>query len=207
MPFLKLIKFESEEPETPKIPEPEPEVPVIPDEPEAEPEEPVIPDEPEAELEEPVVLDEPEPESEEPKTEPTEFALQYDVTSGKRYVDEVSTKTEFDKMLDELGSISHDIIEHESERFAGRYANKFSDEENAEARKYEAFLGGYISNAAMILYEKGYGDMAIKQLEQAKLKLEATKRLAEETAAIHSRVEENNDMVDLSDILGLFGDG
>ena len=143
---------------------------------------------------------------------PKPFELQYDFTSGQRYVDLVSTKTEFDKMLDELANISKELLEHEAERFAKKYTGKFKAEDGkseseTDALKYEAFLGGYISNAAMLLYDKGYRDIAIKQLDQAKLKLEATKRLEEETAAIHARVEENNDSVDLSDILGMFGDG
>ncbi len=228
MPFLRLITpSETQVPEQITLVEPvsEPE-PVIESEPEpialiepvsesepvieSEPEqvalvEPVSESEPVIESEpEQIALVEPEPES---KPEHEEFTLQYDFTSGQRYVDLVSTKTEFDKMLDELASISHDLLEHESERFAVKFANKFSDEADSEARKYEAFLGGYISNAALILYDKGYGDSALKQLEQAKIMLETKKRLEEETAAIHSRVEENNDVVDLSDILGLFGDG
>ncbi|MBQ6772513.1 MAG: hypothetical protein IJP48_00460 [Synergistaceae bacterium] len=148
----------------------------------------------------------------ESKPENDEFKLQYDFTSGQRYVDLVSTKTEFDKMLDELANISKELLEHEAERFAKKYTGKFKAEDGeseseADARKYEAFLGGYISNAALLLYDKGYQNAALKQLEQAKITLETKKRLEEETAAIHSRVEENNDVVDLSDILGLFGDG
>ena len=155
------------------------------------------------------ITSEPEPVS---KPKDDEFKLQYDFTSGQRYVDLVSTKTEFDKMLDELAKISKELLEHEAERFAKKYTGKFKAEDGkseseADARKYEAFLGGYISNAAMLLDDKGYRDIALKQLEQAKITLETKKRLEEETAAIHSRVEENNDSVDLSDILGLFGDG
>ena len=156
------------------------------------------------------ITSEPEPVSK-PKDD-GEFKLQYDVTSGQRYVDLVSTKTEFDKMLDELAKISKELLEHEAERFAKKYTGKFKAEDGkseseADARKYEAFLGGYISNAAMLLDDKGYRDIALKQLEQAKITLETKKRLEEETAAIHARVEENNDSVDLSDILGMFGDG
>lgn len=135
--------------------------------------------------------------------------LNYDFTSGERYVDKVSTKTEFDKMLDELAAISKELLSWQTEKFARDFTGKFSEGESsqAEARKYEAFLGGYITNAAMILYDKGYRDTAIKQLEQAKSILDARKKLEDETSAIKSRVEEQNDSVDLSDILGLFGDG
>ena len=59
----------------------------------------------------------------------------------------------------------------------------------------------------MLLYDKGYKDAAIKQLEQAISILQARKKLEDETSAIKSRVEEQNDLVDLSAILGLFGDG
>ena len=154
---------------------------------------------------------EPEPDisEQEQETEPEEFKLQYDFTSGERYVDKVSTKTDFDKMLDELGSISKDLLDWQVEKFAKQYAGKFQgegDKSEADAKKFEAFLGGYITNAAMILDDKGYRDQAIKQLEQAKSILEARKRLEEERQAIIARVEEQNDAVDLSDILGLFGD-
>ena len=194
------------EPEPAVSPEPE-QIEVTESEQEQEPEpepEPVVSPEPE-QIE--VTESEQEPESEPEPKQDEEFALKYDFTSGKRYVDLVSTKTDFDRMLDELASISHDLLEHESERFAVKYSGKFTGEADSEARKYEAFLGGYISNAALILYDKGYRDAAMKQLDQTKIMLETKKRLEEETAAIHSRVEENNDVVDLSDILGLFGDG
>ncbi len=135
--------------------------------------------------------------------------LNYDFTSGERYVDKVSTKTEFDKMLDELANISKELLSWQADKFARDYTEKFQEGESsqAEARKYEAFLGGYITNAAMMLYDKGYREAAIKQLEQAKSILDARKKLEDETSAIKSRVEEQNDSVDLSDILGLFGDG
>ena len=135
--------------------------------------------------------------------------LDYDFTSGERYVDKVSTKTEFDKMLDELANISKELLSWQADKFARDYTGKFTEGESsqAEARKYEAFLGGYITNAAMMLYDKGYRDAALKQLEQAISILQARKKLEDETSAIKSRVEEQNDAVDLSDILGLFGDG
>ena len=151
---------------------------------------------------------EPEHESES-EPESGEFKLKYDFTSGERYVDSVSTKTEFDKMLDELSAISGELLSHEVEKFAKAFTEKFQgdfDKAESDAKKYEAFLGGYITNAAMILYDNGYRDTAIKRLEQAKSILEARKKLEDETAAIKTRVEEDNDSVDLSDILGLFGD-
>ena len=164
----------------------------------------------------------PEPETQEPESVPEESLqettstkdysgshLNYDFTSGERYVDKVSTKTEFDKMLDELANISKELLSWQADKFARDYTGKFQEGESsqADARKYEAFLGGYITNAAMMLYDKGYRDAAIKQLEQAISILQARKKLEDETSAIKSRVEEQNDAVDLSDILGLFGDG
>ena len=151
---------------------------------------------------------EPEHESES-EPESGEFKLKYDFTSGERYVDSVSTKTEFDKMLDELSAISGELLSHEVEKFAKEFTEKFQgdfDKAESDAKKYEAFLGGYITNAAMILYDNGYRDIAGKRLEQAKSILEARKKLEDETAAIKTRVEEENESVDLSDILGLFGD-
>ena len=136
--------------------------------------------------------------------------LKYDFDSNERYVDKVSTKTEFDKMLDELANISKDLLSWEVEKFAKKYTGKFQGEfekTEADAKKYEAFLGGYITNAAMTLYDNGYRDSAIKQLEQAKNILLARQKLEVETEAIKERVEEENAAVDLSDILGMFGDG
>ena len=136
--------------------------------------------------------------------------LDYDFTSGERYVDKVSTKTEFDKMLDELSAISKELLSWQTEKFARDYTEKFTEggeSSVADMRKCEAFLGGYITNAAMMLCDMGYMDSAIRQLEQAINILKARKKLEDETSAIKSRVEEQNDAVDLSDILGLFGDG
>ena len=192
------------EPEPEIIPEPEPEI----TEPESEPE--ITEPEPEPEIPEPET--EPEPEISQPEKSHKDYSgshLDYDFTSGERYVDKVSTKTEFDKMLDELSAISKELLSWQTDKFARDYTVKFSEGESsqADARKYEAFLGGYITNAAMMLYDKGYRDAAIKQLEQAISILQARKKLEDETSAIKSRVEEQNDAVDLSDILGLFGDG
>ena len=145
----------------------------------------------------------------EENTEPEEFKLKYDVTSGERYVDKVSTKTEFDKMLDELAAISKDLLSWQVEKFAKQYTEKFpgNEQSDSDEKKYEAFLGGYITNAAMTLYDNGYRDCAIKQLDQAKNILTARKKLEDETIAIKERVEEEDAAVDLSDILGMFGDG
>ena len=167
-------------------------------------------------LSEPEIIPEPENETEQEISQPEKShkdysgsQLDYDFTSGERYVDKVSTKTEFDKMLDELANISKELLSWQADKFARDYTGKFTEGESsqAEARKYEAFLGGYITNAAMMLYDKGYRDAALKQLEQAISILQARKKLEDETSAIKSRVEEQNDAVDLSDILGLFGDG
>ena len=178
-------------------------------------EEPEIEPEPELEPEqtlEPESEPEPESESESESKSNKDYSgetLNYDFTSGKRYVDSVSTKTDFDRMLDELSAISGDLLSHEVEKFAKKFTGKFQgdfDKAESDAKKYEAFLGGYITNAAMILYDNGYREAAIKRLDQAKSILEARKKLEDETEAIKTRVEEENESVDLSDILGLFGD-
>ncbi len=214
--------------------EPEPEVELIVETAESDPEpepEPEIAPEPdasglpseilEAVAESPSTESEPEPESPaepdsgqdtQPTSPTTDYSgenLKYDFTSDERYVDKVSTKTEFDKMLDELADISKDLLSWQVEKFAKQHTSKFqgdSDKAESDAKKYEAFLGGYITNAAMTLYDNGYRDIAIKQLEQAKSILEARKKLEEETEATRTRVAENDDAVDLTDILGLFGD-
>ena len=202
-------------------PEPEPEIEIEPvaEEPEPEPENSDLP----AEILEAVVEESPSTESEsdsdsdsgqdtQTAASTTDYSgenLKYDFTSGERYVDKVSTKTEFDKMLDELADISKDLLSWQVEKFAKQHTSKFqgdSDKTDSDAKKYEAFLGGYITNAAMTLYDNGYRDIAIKQLEQAKSILEARKKLEEETEATRTRVAENDDAVDLTDILGLFGD-
>lgn len=208
--------------ETPE-PEPEPEIEPVAEEPEPEPEpEPENSDLP-AEILEAVVEESPSIESEsdsdsasgqdtQTAASTTDYSgenLKYDFTAGERYVDKVSTKTEFDKMLDELADISKDLLSWQVEKFAKQHTSKFqgdSDKAESDAKKYEAFLGGYITNAAMTLYDNGYRDIAIKQLEQAKSILEARKKLEEETEATRTRVAENDDAVDLTDILGLFGD-
>ena len=207
---------DAQEPEASPDVEPEPQTELQP-EPEAEPE-PRIPTEhepePEAQQEAPEPEPSPEPEQEPEEPKPSKdysgATLDYDFTSGERYVDRVSTKTEFDKMLDELSAISKDLLSWEVEKFAKKYTDKFQDGEDssvADERKFEAFLGGYITNAAMLLYDIGYRSAAIKQLEQAKNILVARKKLEDETAEIKTRVEEEDASVDLSDILGLFGDG
>ena len=128
--------------------------------------------------------------------------------SGTRYVD--LNKTDFDKMLDELASISKDIIEHETEKFAKKCTVKFHgdfDKDGADAKKYTAFLGGYITNSAMLLCDLVNFETAISKLEEVCNVLKARKKIDAETAAIRTQVEEEGAVVDLSDILGLFGDG
>ena len=217
LPEAETVTEEITEPETEPADEETAEL-----EPETPPEDDIIPEnDNEADFDENALMDdddsqetetesEPEPEPEpKPQKDYSGSQLNYDFTSGERYVDKVSTKTEFDKMLDELSAISKDLLSWEAEKFAKKYTDKFEDGDSpvADARKFEAFLGGYITNAAMLLYDLGYKDAAIKQLEQAISILQARKKLEDETSAIKSRVEEQNDAVDLSDILGLFGDG
>ena len=225
-PEVEIVTEEITEPETELVTEEitEPEAEVITEEvtPEEIPqEEAVEPSESETSTEEITATLPPEIEEAIAETKPEEAPtvsrkdysgehLDYDFTSGERYVDKVSTKTEFDKMLDELSAISKELLSWQTEKFARDYTEKFTEggeSSVADMRKCEAFLGGYITNAAMMLCDMGYMDSAIRQLEQAINILKARKKLEDETSAIKSRVEEQNDAVDLSDILGLFGDG
>ena len=225
-PEVEIVTEEITEPETELVTEEitEPEAEVITEEvtPEEIPqEEAVEPSESETSTEEITATLPPEIEEAIAETKPKEAPtvsrkdysgehLDYDFTSGERYVDKVSTKTEFDKMLDELSAISKELLSWQTEKFARDYTEKFTEggeSSVADMRKCEAFLGGYITNAAMMLCDMGYMDSAIRQLEQAINILKARKKLEDETSAIKSRVEEQNDAVDLSDILGLFGDG
>ena len=119
-------------------------------------------------------------------------------------MDSTSQKTEFDRMLDELSRISKDMLSWEVEKFTGKYQGE-GDEAAATARKFEAFLGGFITNAAMELYDRGYRDAAFQSLEQALKVLDAKRKLETEVESIKARNEE--DSVDLSDMLGLFGGG
>ncbi|MCR4819086.1 MAG: hypothetical protein K5841_09045 [Fretibacterium sp.] len=163
-------------------------------------EEPVSEEEPAAQ-EEPAVTQEAAPAEDQ-----GEVTLKYDMDSGKRYVDETSQKTDFEKMLDELAKISKDMLSWEVEKFTDRFTKKYVAEgmtlEEANSQKYEAFLGGFITNAAMELYDRGYEEAAIHKLEQAISVLEARKKLETEVDSIKARQEE--DVVDLSDMLGLF---
>ena len=162
--------------------------------------------------EEAVVLEEPageEPtvaQEAAPAEDQGEVTLKYDMDSGKRYVDEISQKTNFEKVLEELAKISKDMLSWEVEKFTDRFTKKYIGEgmtlEEANSKKFEAFLGGFITNAAMELYDRGYKDAAFHKLEQAVSVLEARKKLDYEVDSIKARQDE--DVVDLSDMLGLF---
>ena len=178
------------------VDEPTPPEPETPDPTPITPEEPAPPQD--DTLENVNVVDKPE-EEKKPEEAPK---------SGTRYVD--LNKTDFDKMLDELASISKDIIEHETEKFAKKCTVKFHgdfDKNEADAKKYTAFLGGYITNSAMLLCDRVSFETAISKLEEVCNVLKARKKIDAETAAIRTQVEEEGAVVDLSDILGLFGDG
>ena len=159
----------------------------------------VAPEEPEGE--EPTVAQEAAPVEDQ-----GEVTLKYDMDSGKRYVDEISQKTNFEKMLEELAKISKDMLSWEVEKFTDRFTKKYVGEgmtlEESNSQKFEAFLGGFITNAAMELYDRGYKNAAFHKLEQAISVLEARKKLDYEVDTIKSRQDE--DVVDLSDMLGLF---
>ena len=213
---------------TPEIAEPEPEIESTPEieqaeaqiesnsevaEPEAQVESTPEIEEAEAQIESTPEIEQPETQKESTNNNEGSLELKYDVTSGERYVDAISTKTQFEKMLDELGLISKDLLEWQVEKFAVQFANKFGDgdekntPETAKAKKFGAFLGGFITNAAMILQEKGYRDIALDCLEKTINILKAQQKLEAELLELKQLEEEENYNVDLSEILVLFGDG
>ena len=174
---------------------------------EIEPQPEITPTEPSTTEEVPASAPE-EAAAETPEAAPQEqeFSLKYDMSSDERYVDSTSLKTQFEKVLEELAKISKDMLSWEVEKFTNRFTKKYVGEgmtmEEANAQKFEAFLGGFITNAAMDLYDRGYKDAAFHKLEQAMNVLEARKKLEDEVESIKTRNEE--DVVDLSDMLGLF---
>jgi hypothetical protein len=130
-----------------------------------------------------------------------DFVPRYDVLSTERYVDSTSRKSEFDRVLNELGRISQDALSWDILRLTRKH---FGDREEDNARKFEAFMGAFITNAAIALYDKGLADEAFKRLDQAKTILEAKQKLNRETEAIRSKTEA--DAIDVSDMLGLGSD-
>lgn len=139
-------------------------------------------------------------EAEEEGREDPSFALKYDVNSNQRYVDSTSQKSEFDKVLDELSKISQEMLDWNVEKFTKKHGEDTGD---ALARKWEAFLGGFVTNAAVELYNRGYREAAFKRLEQTRTVLEAKQKLEVEVQAIRAKQDES---FDLTDMLGLFGE-
>jgi len=127
----------------------------------------------------------------------SDFTLKYDMNSNQRYVDSTSQKSEFDRVLDELASISRDMLDWDLEKFTKKHGG---DTEDALSKKWEAFLGGFIVNAAVELYNRGYSEAAFRRLEQARTVLEAKKKLEVEVEAIKAKQDGS---FDLSDMLGL----
>jgi hypothetical protein len=128
------------------------------------------------------------------------FVPRYDVMSKERYVDSTSQKTEFDKVLDELASISKDMLEWDVLKMTKKH---FGGSQEENARKLAAFFGAYIYNAAMGLYDQGQPDAAFEKLERAKAVLEAKRKLAREMENIQAKADETafdiSDMLDLAD--------
>jgi hypothetical protein len=122
------------------------------------------------------------------------------VTSKERYVDSTSQKTDFERVLDELNSISRETLEWDVLRMTRKHSG---DTEEENARKLDAFLGSFIVNAAVALYDRGLGEAALHRLEQAKTVLKARQKLVEEVDAIRSRTEAQ--AFDVSSLLG-FGE-
>lgn len=127
--------------------------------------------------------------------------MKYDVTSKERYVDSTSHKTDFDRVIDELSRISSETLSWDILKFTKKH---FGDLAEDEARKLESFLGGFIVNAAVSLYDKGLVDLAYKKLDEAKKVLDTKHKLKQEVEAIRLKTEE--DSIDVSDLLGLFSD-
>jgi len=125
----------------------------------------------------------------------------YDVTSKERYVDSTSQKTELDRIIGELARISLETLSWDILKVTKKH---FGNDEETNARKLEAYLGGFIVNAASVLHDKGLVDVAYKKLEEAKKILEVKQKLVQEAEAIRLKAEE--DRIDVSDILGLFED-
>ncbi len=128
--------------------------------------------------------------------EESAFVLQYDISPNQRYVDSTSQKNEFDKVLDELALLGKETLDWNVEKFTRKYTE---DEEDVLARKLEAFLGAFITNAALELYNRGYSEVAFRRLEQARNVLEARQKLDLEVEAIQAKQDES---FDLSDMLG-----
>jgi hypothetical protein len=129
-----------------------------------------------------------------------DFVPQYDVMSTERYIDSTSQKSEFDRVLDELGRISRETLSWDILRLTRKH---FGDREEDNMRKFEAFMGAFITNAATALCDKGLADEAFKRLDQARAILEAKQKLSREIEAIRSKTEA--EFFDVSDMLGLGG--
>ena len=127
--------------------------------------------------------------------------MKYDITSKERYVDSSSKKTEFEKVIGELARISLETLSWDIAKLTKKH---FGEAEEDNALKLEAFLGGFIVNAASALYDKGLGAVAYKKLDEAKKILETKHKLAQEIEDIRLKTEE--DSIDVSDMLGLFSD-
>jgi len=123
------------------------------------------------------------------------------MTSKERYVDSTSQKTEFERVIGELARMSVDTLSWDILKMTKKH---FGDSEEANALKLEAYLGGFIVNAAATLYDRGFGDVAYKKLEEAKKVLETKEKLTLEMEAIRTKTEK--DGIDVSDMLGLFSD-
>ena len=104
-------------------------------------------------------------------------------------------------MIGELARISLETLSWDILKMTKKH---FGDAEEDNVRKMEAYLGGFIVNAASMLYDKGLGVVAYRKLEEAKKVLETKQKLAEEMEAIRLKTEEAS--IDVSDILGLFSD-
>ncbi|MDR1741489.1 MAG: hypothetical protein LBR38_06565 [Synergistaceae bacterium] len=127
------------------------------------------------------------------------FTPAYDFMSKERYVDSSSFKTEFDRVLDEIASISDDLLAWEILKLTKLH---FGDRDEDKARKMEAFLGAFIIKAASALFDRGQSEAAYRRLDEARAVLDAKGKLTDEADSIRMKLEETR--IDVSDLLGLF---
>ena len=131
-----------------------------------------------------------------------EFVPQYDIASTQRYVDSTSRKTESDRTLDELRSRAGDALARDLVDMAQEYLHG-TEEDNA--RCLEAFLGAFVAGASTQLFDRGFEEAALRQLDQARTILEARQKLSREIEEMRSRAEKET--FDVSALLGLSEEG
>ncbi len=80
-----------------------------------------------AEVQEAAPPPEPDSSTEGEANKGADFTLKYDLNSNQRYVDSTSQKSEFDRVLDELASISRDMLDWDVEKFTKKHGGDTED--------------------------------------------------------------------------------